>query len=29
MELDADPEITAVVTQPMWLIWTLEKLPWC
>ena len=28
MELDADPEITAVVTQPMWLIWTFEKLGW-
>ena len=28
MELDADPEIAAVVAQPMWLIWTFEKLGW-
>ena len=28
MELDADPEIAAVVAQPMWLNWTFEKLGW-
>jgi hypothetical protein len=28
MELDADPDIAAVVAQPMWLIWTFEKPGW-